>query len=132
LKRVIVSACIIAAAVLYGILAAVYAKYESDEITAMTLRIGEFYEEYALTGDEIKKIDALLLSEQLEKKAEQFENGVSLFVRDERLSTLEYAAARIKHLIHFNSDEVAAELENIREQVETIAESERPYWYNIL
>jgi hypothetical protein len=132
MKRVAISAAIIVAAVIYSIFAAVFSSSKAAEIKAITMQIDESYKTYRQTRDLEQKFDAIMLAAKLETVSEDFENSVSLFVRDDRLSTLEYSAAKIKHLIEFDSDEVAAELETINEQVETISESERPYWYNIL
>ncbi|MDR0944122.1 MAG: DUF4363 family protein [Ruminococcus sp.] len=132
MKRVAISAVIIVAAVIYSIFAAVFSSVKADEIKAITAQIDKSYMLYRQTHDLDIKVDAIMLASRLEAVSERFENSVSLFVRDDRLSTLEYSAARVKHLIEFESDEVAAELETINEQVETISESERPYWYNIL
>jgi 6-pyruvoyl-tetrahydropterin synthase len=132
MKRVTISAFIIAAAIVYSIFAAVFSSGRAEEIKEITAQIDKSYLLYRQTRDTDIKLDAIMLAVKLENESERFENSVSLFVRDDRLSTLEYSAARIKHLIEFESDEVAAELETINEQVETISESERPYWYNIL
>jgi 6-pyruvoyl-tetrahydropterin synthase len=132
MKRVAISAVIIVAAVIYSIFAAVFSAMKADEIKEITEQIDKSYMLYRQTHDLDIKVDAIMLASRLETVSERFENSVSLFVRDDRLSTLEYSAARVKHLIEFESDEVAAELETINEQVETISESERPYWYNIL
>jgi hypothetical protein len=132
MKRVGLSVVIIAAAVIYSIFAAVFSSLKAEEIKVITEQIDKSYMLYRQTRDLDIKVDAMMLASRLESVSEDFENSVSLFVRDERLTTLEYSAARVKHLIEFESDEVAAELETINEQVETISESERPYWYNIL
>jgi 2-methylisocitrate lyase-like PEP mutase family enzyme len=132
MKRVVLSAVLIVAAICYSIFSAWFAVSESREIKQLTLQIEELNTAYIATGDGIIQAEALSMSEELERLAEHFENAVSLFVRDERLSSLEYSAARVRHLIRFGSDEVSAELESIREQVETIAEGEQPFWYNIL
>jgi hypothetical protein len=132
MNRIILSAIIIIAAIAYSIGAAWFSDTSAAEIISLTNRINALYEEYTITQNESPRLDALTLAEKLEKSAEKYENAVSLFVRDDRLSTLEYSAARVKHLIRYSSDEVSAELESVREQVETIAESEIPYWYNIL
>ncbi|MDR0974073.1 MAG: DUF4363 family protein [Ruminococcus sp.] len=132
MKRVVLSALIIAFACFYSAASAHFAAAKSVEITSLTFRIEDSYGSYSRTQNQSDFNTALALSEKLEREAEKYENAVSLFVRDERLSTLEYSAARLKHLIASLSDEVSAELESVREQVETIAESEIPYWYNIL
>ncbi|MDR0987517.1 MAG: DUF4363 family protein [Ruminococcus sp.] len=132
MKRVILSTVIIAAAVIYSIGSAVFADKSAAEIKSLTERIEAAYLLYAETDDSTAYVASMELSEKLEREAEKYENAVSIFVRDERLSTLEYSAARVRHLIKYGSDEVSAELESVREQVETIAESEIPFWYNIL
>jgi hypothetical protein len=131
-KRVVISAVIIVGAVLFSVLSAVFSERESQSIIALTEEIGALTEAYKINGYTAAQPEAAAVAEKLERQTETFENAVSLFVRDDRLTALEYSIARLKHLIRYNSDEVAAELENIREQVETIAEGERPYWYNIL
>jgi hypothetical protein len=132
MNRVILSAILMAAAICYSVFSAVFSASEAVEIRRLTKQIDELNTIYIMSGDIVTETQAIALAEKLEHLAETYENKVSLFVRDERLSSLEYSAARIKHLIRYGSDEVSAELENIREQVETISESERPYWYNIL
>jgi 6-pyruvoyl-tetrahydropterin synthase len=132
MKRVVWSFFIIAAAIVYSIFAAVFSSARAEKIKEITAQIDKSYLLYRQTRDIDIKLDAIMLAVKLENESERFENSVSLFVRDDRLTTLEYSAARVKHLIEFESDEVAAELETINEQVETISESERPYWYNIL
>jgi 6-pyruvoyl-tetrahydropterin synthase len=132
MKRVAISFFLIAAAIVYSIFAILFSAVQADKIKEITAQIDESYMLYRQTRDLDIKLDAMMLAAKLEDSTERFENSVSLFVRDERLTTLEYSAAKIKHLIEFESDEVAAELETINEQVETISESEMPFWYNIL
>jgi hypothetical protein len=131
-KRVVIAAAIIVGAVLFSVLSAAFSAKESREIIILTQEIGALTEAYKLDGFQSAQSEAIRVAEKLERQTENYENAVSLFVRDDRLTALEYSIARLKHLIRYNADEVAAELENIREQVETIAEGERPYWYNIL
>lgn len=75
---------------------------------------------------------ALLLSNELNKKWHGYELILSLMVHDDKISSLNFSIARITPLISNENDELIAEIQSIYHQLERIRQSELPYWYNVL
>ena len=62
----------------------------------------------------------------------RYERKMSLIVADEKLKDLSIAISKVKPYCREANDELIAELENIKRQLELIYRSELPFWYNIL
>ncbi len=87
----------------------------------------------------IRTIDRIENSEQseqyaieLEKLWKSYEKKMSLIVADEKLTELSMSVAKVRPYCIDANDELSAELENIKRQLELIYRSELPLWYNIL
>ncbi len=124
-KRVVIAAAIIAAIMVYSASAVVIIKNRNSELIAVTEEIRE----YNKIGDSEK---AAAAADVLQNKWYAFEREMSVFVRDDKLSTLSASVAKIPSYITAANDELDAELESIHRQLNIIYRSELPAWYNIL
>ena len=125
MNRVIIAAAIIAAIMVYSASAVVIIKNRNSELIAVTEEIRE----YNKIGDSEK---AAAAADVLQNKWYAFEREMSVFVRDDKLSTLSASVAKIPSYINSANDELDAELESIHRQLNIIYRSELPTWYNIL
>lgn len=125
MKRVVIAAAIIAAIMVYSASAVVIIKNRNSELIAVTEEIRE----YNKIGDSEK---AAAAADVLKNKWYAFEREMSVFVRDDKLSTLSASVAKIPSYITAANDELDAELESIHRQLNIIYRSELPTWYNIL
>lgn len=125
MKRVVIAAAIIAAIMVYSASAVVIIKNRNSELIAVTEEIRE----YNKIGDSEK---AAAAADVLQNKWYAFEREMSVFVRDDKLSTLSASVAKIPSYITAANDELDAELESIHRQLNIIYRSELPTWYNIL
>lgn len=69
---------------------------------------------------------------ELERLWRKYEKKMSLIVADEKLTELSMSVAKVRPYCIDANDELSAELENIKRQLELIYRSELPLWYNIL
>lgn len=125
MKRVIIAVIIILAIIGYSAAAAVVIHSENAELTALT-------EEIALYSKNGDSENASAAAARLCDKWYDFEHKMSVFVRDDKLNTLSASVAKIPAYITDANDELNAELESIRRQLNLIYRSELPFWYNIL
>lgn len=125
MNRVVIAAAIIAAIMVYSASAVVIIKNRNSELIAVTEEIRE----YNKIGDSEK---AAAAADVLQNKWYAFEREMSVFVRDDKLSTLSASVAKIPSYINSANDELDAELESIHRQLNIIYRSELPTWYNIL
>ena len=72
------------------------------------------------------------LAGQLETMWRRYERKMSLVVADEKLKDLSIAISKVRPYCRDANDELLAELENIKRQLELVYKSELPLWYNIL
>lgn len=124
MKRVIISAAIIAAIMVYSAAAPIIVKQRNSELIAVTEEIREYnkqgYSEKAAAAADV-----------LQKEWYAFEREMSVLLRDDRLNTVSASVAKIPSYITAANDELDAELESIRRQLELIYRTELPMWYNI-
>ena len=125
MNRVVIAAAIIAAIMVYSASAVVIIKNRNSELIAVTEEIRE----YNKIGDSEK---AAAAADVLQNKWYAFEREMSVFVRDDKLSTLSASVAKIPSYINSANDELDAELESIHRQLNIIYRAELPVWYNIL
>ena len=125
MSRVITAFIIIVAIMGYSAFAAWIIKGENEELASITVEI----DEYNKNGD---TANAGAAAERLTEKWSRFEKNMSVFVRDDKLSTLSTTVSKVPSYINDANDELDAELENIRRQLKLIYRSELPMWYNIL
>lgn len=125
MKRVIIAAVIIFAIIGYSAAAALAIRSENAELSAIT-------EEIALYSNSGDNENASAAAARLCEKWYDFERKMSVFVRDDKLNTLSASVAKVPAYITAANDELNAELESIRRQLNLIYRSELPFWYNIL
>jgi hypothetical protein len=71
-------------------------------------------------------------AEVLEEVWERYRKKMSIFVNDERLTSLDVSVARVRPYCEAANDELEAELESIRHQLGIIYYGELPYWFNVV
>ncbi len=125
MKRVIIAIIILHPIIVYSTVAALVISSENAELTALT-------EEVALYSKNGDSENASAAAARLYEKWYDFERKMSVFVRDDKLNTLSASVAKIPAYITDANDELNAELESIRRQLNLIYRSELPFWYNIL
>ena len=125
MDRVITAFLLIAVIIAYSTVSVFVVRKESSELTAITDSISE----YNKNGD---TVNASAAAEELTEKWFSFEKKMSVFVRDDKLNELSKAIAKIPPYITAANDELNAELENVRRQLQLVCRSELPVWYNIL
>lgn len=125
MKRVTIAVFIIAGIIAYSAAAALIIRKENAELIEIIGRIGE----YNQIGD---TESASAAAEMLCKKWDRFERKMNVFVRDDKLNALSASVAKIPPYITAANDELDAELESIRRQLNLIYRAELPLWYNIL
>ena len=76
--------------------------------------------------------ESAILAEELNDKWEKYQKTASIFVRNEKISSVQTSMSRLKPLIENENDELNAEFENARSALEWIVESEIPKLTNIL
>ncbi|MGN0674334.1 MAG: DUF4363 family protein [Oscillospiraceae bacterium] len=125
MNRVITACCLIAVIIIYSASAALVIRSENAELTEIIGQISEYNEK----GDSEK---ASAAARRLNDEWHSFEKKMSVFVRDDKLNSISTSVARISPYIDEANDELDAELQNIRRQLDLIYRGELPVWYNIL
>lgn len=125
MKRVAIAAVLLAAIMICSAVSVLIIRAENRELILVTEEIRE----YNKSGDSEK---AAAAADVLQNKWYAFEREMSVFVRDDKLSTLSASVAKIPSYINSANDELDAELESIHRQLDLIYRSELPVWYNIL
>lgn len=84
---------------------------------------------YSDKGDSEKALEA---ADSLEKEWEKYHTYASVFVRNDKITSVQTSMSRLKPLIEKDNDELNAEFENAKSGLEWIIESEIPKLTNIL
>lgn len=97
-----------------------------------TDRIIELLDETRSYSDKGETEKALESVETLLQKWEKYHSYASIFVRNDKITNVETSMSRLKPLIENENDELNAEYENARTNLEWIVESEIPKFSNIM
>lgn len=118
MKRVIISSILLGAVLIWSLAGGRLLCTTADSLIADIDRIEQLYN----SGS---KSEALELSKAFSEKWNKSEKLLALMVHDEKIGNLNFSAAKITPLIESDNDELTAELQNIRHQLERIKQSEK-------
>lgn len=125
MKRVKAAFVLIAAIVLYSVIASVcLANWQSD-IDVIIDKI-RFYNEKGDSGN------ASAVADELTYEWAKLEKKMSIFVCDEKLNNISSSVSKVPQFVTEANDELDAELESIRRQLNLLCRGELPLWYNLL
>jgi hypothetical protein len=125
MKRIIISAGLMCVILIYCFFADNLIARESERLLILT----DGVEAAVITGD---WVSAEIIAEEMVREAENFMKRVNIFVKDDRLNSLEQCARRILPFAQTGNDELLAETAMIREEISSYADAERFSWYNLL
>ncbi len=125
MKRTITAFVLLAAIIIWSVTGIFIVRKENNDLVEVIESIEAYCE-----NDDMKSAEEL--AGQLEAMWGRYERKMSLIVADEKLKDLSIAISKVKPYCREANDELIAELENIKRQLELIYRSELPFWYNIL
>lgn len=125
MKRVKAAAALIAAIILYSVIASLCLVNWQSDIDVIIDEI-KLYNE---NGDSGK---ASAAADELTHTWARLEKGMSIFVCDEKLNNISSSVAKVPQFVTEANDELDAELESIRRQLKLLCRGELPLWYNLL
>lgn len=125
MKRTITAFVLLAAIILWSVMGILIVRKENSVLVGII-------ENIKLCCENDDMINAEKLAGQLETVWERYERKMSLIVADEKLKDLSIAISKVKPYCRDANDELLAELENIKRQLELVYKAELPFWYNIL
>ncbi len=123
--RVKISLGIIIGIIIFGVSGIFIIKHETNEILDMLNNVQSIFSDG-------RTAESAILAEELNDKWEKYQKTASIFVRNEKISSVQTSMSRLKPLIENENDELNAEFENARSALEWIVESEIPKLTNIL
>ncbi len=125
MKRIKAAFALIGAIILYSVIASLCLVSWRKDVTAIIDRI-KLYNENSDIGNLSAAADELSYEwAALEKK-------MSIFVCDEKLNSISSSVAKVPQFVEAANDELDAELESIRRQLNLLCRGELPLWYNLL
>lgn len=125
MKRTITAFVLLAAIMIWSVTGIFIVRKENNDLIGVIESIEVYCE-----NDDMKSAEEI--AETLEKMWKSYERKMSLIVADEKLKDLSIAVSKVKPYCRDANDELLAELENIKRQLELVYKSELPFWYNIL
>ena len=125
MKRVRTAFLLIAAIVIYSVVALVF-------LNGWQRNINEIIDEIKLYSENGDSGNASAAADRLTSEWSELEKKMSVFVGDEKLSSISSSVAKIPQFAAKSNDELDAELESIRRQLKLICRGELPLWYNLL
>lgn len=125
MKRTIIAFVLLAAIILWSVMGILIVRKENNVLVGII-------ENIKLCCENDDMINAEKLAGQLETVWKRYERKMSLIVADEKLKDLSIAISKVKPYCRDANDELLAELENIKRQLELVYKAELPFWYNIL
>lgn len=125
MKRTITAFVLLTAIIIWSVLGIFIVQKENSSLVDVIKLIESCCENDDMT-------EAEKLAGKLEKLWKKYERKMSLIVADEKLTALSTSISKIRPYCRDANDELLAELENIKRQLELVYKSELPFWYNIL
>lgn len=125
MKRTITALAILTAVIIWSVLGIFIVQKENSSLISVIKQIESCCENDDMTGAEE-------LAGKLEALWKKYERKMSLIVADEKLTELSMSISKVRPYCRDANDELLAELENIKRQLELVYKSELPLWYNIL
>lgn len=125
MKRTITAFVLLAAIIIWSVTGIFIVRKENDNLVDVISNIEAYCED-----DDMENAEKL--AGRLETMWRKYERKMSLIVADEKLTDLSIAISKVKPYCRDANDELLAELENIKRQLELVYKAELPFWYNIL
>lgn len=125
MKRTVTAFVLLVIIMIWSAAGVFIVRKENEELTDVITII-----ESCCENDDMDKAEEF--AGQLETRWRRYERKMSLIVADEKLTDLSIAISKVKPYCRDANDELMAELENIKRQLELVYKSELPLWYNIL
>lgn len=125
MKRTVTAFVLLGAILVWSVSGIFIVKKENSILISVIEQIEECCKE-----ENFRTAEKLAL--ELEKYWRKYERKMSLIVADEKLAELGTGISKIRPYCRDANDELSAELENIKKQLELNYRSELPIWYNIL
>lgn len=123
--RIKISIGIIAAIIILGVAGIFVLDHKTDRVIDML----EETKKYSDAGDTQMAIEAV---GKLEQEWERYHTFASIFVRNDKITSVQTSMSRLRPLIEKDNDELNAEYENVKSGLEWIIESEIPKLSNIM
>ena len=123
--RIKISIGIIAAIIILGVAGIFVLDHKTDRVIDML----EETKKYSDAGDTQMAIEAV---GKLEQEWERYHTFASIFVRNDKITSVQTSMSRLRPLIEKDNDELNAEYENVRSGLEWKIESENPKFSNIM
>mgnify|MGYP004486008599 FL=1 len=123
--RIKISIGIIAAIIILGVAGIFVLDHKTDRVIDML----EKTKKYSDAGDTQMAIEAV---GKLEQEWERYHTFASIFVRNDKITSVQTSMSRLRPLIEKDNDELNAEYENVKSGLEWIIESEIPKFSNIM
>lgn len=125
IKRLIISLSVFVLIILFAFFSVNRIKTEKDRLTAKL-------DEIADAGEAEDMETVYFKTEQLEEMWTESRRNLSFLVREEKLNALSEVIAKIQPYGEEANDELEAEINNIRYQLNQLYIAEIPSWENIL
>lgn len=125
MKRTITAFVLLTAIIIWSVTGIFIVQKENSSLVEVIKRIESCCEE-----DNMQEAEEL--AGNLETLWKKYERKMSLIVADEKLTELSMSISKVRPYCRDANDELLAELENIKRQLELVYKSELPLWYNIL
>ena len=125
MKRTVTAFVLLTGIVIWSVMGIFIVQKENSSLIDVIKRI-----ESCCENDDMGTAEEL--AEKLEVLWKKYERKMSLIVADEKLTELSMSISKVKPYCQDANDELLAELENIKRQLELVYKSELPLWYNIL
>lgn len=123
--RIKISIGIIAAIIILGVAGIFVLDHKTDRVIDML----EETKKYSDASDTQMAIEAV---GKLEQEWERYHTFASIFVRNDKITSVQTSMSRLRPLIEKDNDELNAEYENVKSGLEWIIESEIPKFSNIM
>lgn len=125
MKRFVISLVLMTLIVAYSVFASLCLIGWREDVTDIIDRI-KLYNENSDNG----KLSAA--ADELAKEWNMLEKKMSIFVCDEKLDNISSSVSKVPQFVDAANDELDAELESIRRQLDLLCRGELPLWYNLL
>ncbi len=125
MNRVIIALVLVCGILGYSFVAVFVTKNQNEKLYVLLDGIEE--------NVEIQNAEkAYKFATKLDETWNEYEEDMAFIIRDDRLHTLSQTISKIRPYIVDSNDEISAEIQNVRSQLEFIYKSEIPFWYNII
>lgn len=125
MKHFITALVLMALIVVYSVIASICLNNWQKDVT-------DIIDDIRLCNENNDSGGASAAADELTDVWVKIEKKMSLFVLEDKLSAVSSSIAKVPQFVTEANDELDAELESIRRQLELIYHGELPLWYNLL